>query len=420
MKPVNKPGPLHIPHAKTAIVAKKPNLTPKEALKAKLAKHGRPEVAKKPEAAAAPASPAAATFDAALLEASWEGARAAVDAAGASAEQLVDAWTKGNNAAAVAAIAADEAAPGAARRAAKRGLAVLRSRGVTIPSAPKREARADAAGSSVEVTMRAPDGSGTRGFVFSQREPDGRFRIAEVIVQDGLGVVYAGAGWLSASGLKEAGKRVQQNRGAAPVAVPVPWARHEIAEAKKQNAASSQPLPLELARCKELVEPPPSEAPQHPLAELESTIDDAQATAMAATSMLLYQEPELGSWVAERRAVDDMLQQLGQRLGAEGANDPQKAGELLREEVLAAVDRFFASDARDRVVDRLRDVALSIRARKGDEAAKTVLGVAKAVKSAGLITQPPREIPFLVGLFDRAVSVLAQNGQLRIPSPRTA
>jgi hypothetical protein len=48
--------------------------------------------------------------------------------------------------------------------------------------------------------------------------------------------------------------------------------------------------------------------------------------------------------------------------------------------------------------------------------------VARAVREAGLITSPPREIPFLVLFFDKALSVLAQQGggQLRLPIPRPA
>ena len=47
------------------------------------------------------------------------------------------------------------------------------------------------------------------------------------------------------------------------------------------------------------------------------------------------------------------------------------------------------------------------------------LALAKVSAEAGLITNPPREIPFLRGYFEKAVSLLAmQNqGRIRIPVP---
>jgi hypothetical protein len=89
----------------------------------------------------------------------------------------------------------------------------------------------------------------------------------------------------------------------------------------------------------------------------------------------------------------------------------------LREEVAAAVDRYFSPDVREALAGRMRDSAISVRARKGDERALDVLATARAVKEAGLITSPPREIPFLVAFFEKAVDALAQmgGGRLRIP-----
>jgi hypothetical protein len=65
----------------------------------------------------------------------------------------------------------------------------------------------------------------------------------------------------------------------------------------------------------------------------------------------------------------------------------------------------------------MRDAAISVRARLGDRRASEVLGVARAVREAGLITSPPREIPFLTVFFQKALSLMMQqaNGQLRIP-----
>ena len=71
------------------------------------------------------------------------------------------------------------------------------------------------------------------------------------------------------------------------------------------------------------------------------------------------------------------------------------------------------------IAGRMRDAAISLRARKGDDRGLDAVAVARAVKEAGLITSPPREIPFLVAFFQKAIGYLARQGggQLRIPVP---
>src|SRR5687768_18447225 len=79
------------------------------------------------------AAGAATSFDAGTLETSAERAPGAVNAAGERAAALVEAWVQAKNAAAVAAVAEDDKAPPSARKAARRGLNVLKARGVAIP-----------------------------------------------------------------------------------------------------------------------------------------------------------------------------------------------------------------------------------------------------------------------------------------------
>src|SRR4051812_31097123 len=75
---------------------------------------------------------AGASLAAADLSASEGEALAALERAGAQAVALVEAWVKAGNAAAVN--VASERAAGPARKAARRGLNVLKARGITIPS----------------------------------------------------------------------------------------------------------------------------------------------------------------------------------------------------------------------------------------------------------------------------------------------
>ena len=402
--------------------APKPALTAKEALAAKAkaaqAKGKAPAQPAKAEGAAeAPAAAVAPAFEAADLSAGWDTAAEAARKAGDHSAALVDAWHAASNVEAIAAVADADDAPGAARKAARRVLNILKSRGTAIPTRP-RAARVDTrAEATLEATFLPPDGSGTSAISITSRDASGRYHLAEVIVRDPIGILNAGSAWMSGSQLKEGRNRALEGLGVSPAPVPLEWARHRIAAARKQNTTSGQIVPLGFEGCRELVEPCPEAEPAHPLADLEAEITSDIAWARAPGSATLHEEPEFRSWMPDRGSLEDLLQRLGQRLGPEGVRDPQAVNEALREEISAATDRFFSPEARTIVATRMKDAGISVRARKGNDRATDVLAVARAVKEAGLITSPPNEIPFLLGFFQKGISVLAHQGggSLRIP-----
>jgi hypothetical protein len=414
LPPKLTPIPVFVPKRPTGGAGKpKPALTAKEALIARTKATAAPAKAKP---AAKPEGEAAATFDPALVSVEPAGAKAALVSAGEGAVLLVDAWLAASNVASIVEVVESDDVASPARKAARRALNILRARGVAIPERRHVVKMDDRAEVSCEATMIPPDGSGTFSLSITSRDASGRYHIAEVIIREPLGIVQAGSGWLSGSQIKEGRTRAMEGLGVAPVTVPVEWARQRIAEARKLNATSRQVLPLGLEACRELIEASATPA-AHPLAELEAAVTAEQATAAAAGSSALHQEPEMRAWLPDRAALDEMLQKVGERLGAENAGDSDKVNEALREEIDAATDRFFSPEVREIIARRLTDAAISIRSRKGTERAVEVLSVARAIREAGLITAPPREIPFLTGFFQKALGILAQQGggQLRVP-----
>src|SRR5687767_4343690 len=103
-------------------------------------------------------------------------ARALVDEAGERGADLVGAWIACRNAAAVAEVASDDGAPTAARKAARRGINVLKSRGVAIPER-RREGAAAPTAATYEAWFRPPDGAGTSAFTLGARGAGGRYRL---------------------------------------------------------------------------------------------------------------------------------------------------------------------------------------------------------------------------------------------------
>jgi len=358
-------------------------------------------------------------FEPELIGADAAKAGEAIARAGERAAQLVEAWVAARNAAAVAAVADDERAPGPARKAARRGINVLKARGVPLP---ERTRVARIAGDAIEghdAWFVPPDGSGTAVVIIAARWRSGKHGVVNVILRDSVGLLEVRAVDMSRSQLKNSFDDTAKRAGYAPVAVPLDWARSRIAAAKTDNSKSGAILPLGLDSYADRLGPPPEIPPLHPIdaaaLELPPRAEAVEASAN------LHAEPEFGSWLPHGQGVEELLMDIGQKMGAGTAGpeqDQTKIDAIIRTAIDAATDRFFlALDFRELVAQRMKDAAISILARKGRDRAAQVMAVSEATVAAGIITLPPHEIPFLRGLFQKALALLAERsgGQLSIP-----
>jgi hypothetical protein len=369
-------------------------------------------------------APAATDFDAKLLGASASDALASLAQAGAKAPGLVEAWVKTGNAAAVAVAA--ESAEGSARKAARRGLNVLKSRGVVVPEAARTSSVAgEKPAEQTDAFMLSPDSLGNVLLAIATRSLTSRGKVVFVYLNDEQGVHRVDVGELSQSQLKDALAKALPGARYKAVSVPVEWARRRIADARARHAQNKIPEPLGFSRAEALLTPVPTEAVAHPFdAEgFELSLEDAAE--MVKTSAELHNLPELQGWFPEKSAVDELFVHVGKGL-ADAGHDPSKEPppealrEALTEQIAAATDRYFTPERRARLVVALKDAAISALPREGEAKALQLSALAKVASEAGLITNPPREIPFLRGYFEKAVSLMAiQNqGRIRIPVPR--
>jgi len=371
-------------------------------------------------------APAASDFDAKLLAAPASAAISSLNQAGAKAPALVEAWVKAGNAAAVAEAA--ERAEGGARKAARRGLNVLKARGISVPEPVRVSAVAGAkSAEQTEAFMLAPDSLGNVLLAIATRSVTTRGKVVFVYLNDALGVHRVDVGELSQSQLKDALAKALPGARFKAVSVPVDWVRRRIADARAKHAEQKIPEPMGFARAESLLTPVPSEAVPHPFdAEgLELSLEDA--TEMTKGSAALHNLPELAGWFPDKGAVDELFAMVGKGLsdaGHDPAQEPpaEALREALNEQIAAATDRYFTPERRARLVLALKDAAVSALPREGEEKALQIAALATVTAEAGLITNPPRDIPFLRGYFEKAVSLLAmQNqGRLRIPLPPKA
>jgi hypothetical protein len=127
--------------------------------------------------------------------------------------------------------------------------------------------------------------------------------------------------------------------------------------------------------------------------------------------------PEFARWFPPSNEVNEMLRKIGGRFTPGQAPEQEQLNTWLKEEIAAATDRFYSPEQRQELQGRLKDAGLSILARDGEQAALKLAALIQVIGSAGLVTNPPSEIGFLRGHFEKAISLLlAQNGG-KLPIP---
>ena len=364
-------------------------------------------------------SKSSVSLAAADLSASADNALTALTNAGENAVALVEAWVKAGNAAAVN--VASESALGAARKAARRGLNVLKARGIAVPTAARvTSVSGEKSPEIAEALLLAPDSSGSICLVITSRSLTSRAHSVFVYLHDDFGVHRVNVGDLSQSQLKEALAKALPGADYRPVKVPVDWARSRIAAARKTHAARGVPEPLGFASAQSLLEPVPSQPEEHPFDGEGLELGDEDAQDLAKNSHGLHLLPEFRGWFPPKQAIDEMLLKLGERLTPGQEPNPEELQQKLEEEVVAATDRYFSPERREALSRMMKDSALSVLAREGEVRTLEVVATMKNIRDAGLITNPPHEVGFLRGFFDKAISAMAyqDGGRLRIPMPR--
>lgn len=355
-------------------------------------------------------------FDPQTVQASRESALSALSASGERASQLIDAWVRAGNVDAVQAAA--DGASGALRKAARRGLNVLSSRGiraqksghVAVLGRDERDRE-----NVTEAWLVPPDAGGNSLVVLASRSAAKRAESGFFYLHDQVGIHGAQVGTLSGTALKDSLRRAA-SAGCEPVQISPEYARQLVAQAREKLRASGMPEPLGMTSAKGLLEPVPAQPLPHPLDSEGLEIADEDAKELAQKSAELHMLREFRGWVPERAAVEEMLADVGEKL-PEGATQEVIEG-LLKDAVEAATDRYFGPERRAVLVNRLRDCALSVLATSGETRALELVATMKRVEQAGLITDPPREVPFLRAFFDKALAMLAAQNGGRIQIPR--
>ncbi len=332
------------------------------------------------------------------------------------AEQLVGAWARAKNAAAVQELA--EHGQGKVRTAARRALNVLKSQGVAIPE-PRRRVGLAPSNSETKAWFLPPDTNGVRvlGFVAAGA---GQTKGCLAFFRDDQAVFKVECSTTTPNRLFAAMKNAAPGSGLEPVAVPLTWARYKLASCRSVMEKSKRTEPMGFLSAKGLLEPTPVEAPEHPFDAEGFVFSLEDAKAQAVDSGILHHQPEFRSWLPHPNAVQQLLVEVGKQLTPGEEPDQAKVSELLRTEMLAATDRLFTPEQRAVLATWMRDAGVSLVARAGEELGMKLAATIQCVEAAGLVTDPPRDVAFLRAFFEKAIQLtMARNGgRLNIPIPK--
>jgi hypothetical protein len=257
--------------------------------------------------------------------------------------------------------------------------------------------------------------------VIAMRSPTRRAHSGFFYLRAGFGLEDASVGELSGGKLKDALKRAA-SFGLEPVAISPTYARQRVTEARKLQAELKLPEPLAMMSAGPLLEPLPETPEPHPFDAEGLELSDDDALELAKKSAGLHVLPEFRGWMPDREQVDQMISSVGTELGPDEHQDAERVSKAVGDAIEAATDRYFTPERRAGLVRLMKDAALAVLAREGEVRALEVVATMKSIEAAGLITNPPREVPFLRAFFEKAVLALARRGggSLSIPRPPAA
>jgi len=356
-------------------------------------------------------------FDDKTLDVAYEGALAIVAKTPSDKhEALVAAWVARRNAGAIAAVAQKDDAPSTARKAARRAVGVLKSRGIAVPERSTVAALVQKPSFTMEARVLFPDGRGAQLWWIAKISSTGGTDVVEITTADRGGIVNLQRGNPSAGNLRQLLQSWVGRTGRAPTEVPLEFARHRIALARRFSEQHKQVLPMGIDAAKELLEPAPKEA-KHPIdaEELALPTDEAAVKARLEKSMHLHEEPEFGSWLPEDPAAVAFLENINERVTKLETKEQEKIDATVREAIDEAADAYFSEDRKALYVARLRDAAWSLyRAGLVDRTIDALL-VANAIAKAGVISDRPSEIAFVRGMFLKLLAVAQQRAGAMAP-----
>jgi hypothetical protein len=294
----------------------------------------------------------------------------------------------------VAAAAGDRAVA----KEAKRGLHVLKARGVAVPE-PARPAPPPPPAVVEELFpcyASSIDGQGERAVWLARNVPGRGIEVGQAVISDETGLVELQVGLLGRKEYRNFGRDIGTRGQAMGVAeVPPALARALVLEARRRNDESGRPVPdgadAWVARLG------PAALLEDPAATFASLSPEEERAALDA-SEALHELPMLKSWLADEPVLRALAAKLDEIAASTVLVDERQREEAREAALSDALEGWLDALRRDRIRRRLLAVAVHLRG-MGQEAHARAAAAASRALAGGTAA---RDVPVVRRMVERA------------------
>lgn len=294
---------------------------------------------------------------------------------------------------------AEQGAKGAAS-AAKRGLAILRSKGIDVEVQVRGEAvfKAEALRpDDLTCFLSTADANGERA-LWIPRAVRGGLNLVTVLLSDERGISHVATDEVSRKSFKRLREELidrSSPHGITLLEVPPARARGVLAVARSLSPKGLT-IDQEAQLAGLLGDPRDALSPARNDPPLAGALEEQRL----AESGRLLEERELQSWVPDYEQLRSLLLKLQEIQTSVLYVDPQQKLEQRRHEIDKAVATWFDEARRGRFAQRLFEIVEAFRNLKKVEAAERAAATARAMGRAGL---EAKDIPFCRRMFEKVL-----------------
>jgi hypothetical protein len=293
---------------------------------------------------------------------------------------------------------ASSAGDRAIAKEAKRGLHVLRARGVAVPEAP-RPGPPPAPTPAEEVFpcyASSIDGQGERAVWIARNVPGRGVEVGQAVISDELGLIELQVGLLGRKEYRNFGRDIGARGQAMGVSEIAPaLARGLVSTARRLNDASGRAVPdgadAWVARLGA------AEPPQDPAALFPPLPAEEERAALEASSTL-HELPMLKSWLADEPVLRALATRLDEIAASTVLADERQRGEAREQAIVDALEGLMDPARRERTARRLLAVAVHLLGLGEEGHARAASAAARALGAGA----PARDVPVVRRMMDKA------------------
>ncbi len=286
-----------------------------------------------------------------------------------------------------------------AAKEAKRGLHVLKSRGVEVPEPPRPApiaASSPAPGPALPCYASALDGEGERAIWVARGVPGRGIEVGQAVVSDVLGLIELQVALLGRKEYRAFGLDIEEKGRAVGVTeIPRERAKSLVAAARHLNEASGRRVPEGADAW--LAHLGPAAPLEDPARDFPPLPEDEEREALMA-SAALHELPMMRGWLAEEEFLRGLARRLDEIAVSPLYLDEHQRAQQAAAAVSGAVESYLDEPRRHRLAGRLFAMAAHLAALGDAESAKAAAAAARAV-AGGL---PASRIPFARFLVEKA------------------